>query len=823
MTPPAVLSIVERLPLTFRSEGNPLPLRARLYVTAVVATGLMLLVQFTPREFPERPVLVFSLLAGAMLLSAFKLRLPLGKGSSTMSMAHAVDFAALVTVGSNAAMIISAAGVLVQCTVRVHKKQPVYRAAFSVSSIVIAVQAAGWAWRALGGDANAETISSFVVPLSGMAITYFAVNTILVAGAIALSTAVSAARAWYREFFWSAPAYFLSAAVAGMMALMVQHESYVLLPLVASPLYISYRAYRISVERIEEERQHARALAEMIRTTQAALARATQSESDLAGEKERLALESTRLAVTLRTINDGVVSVDRGGNVLLLNEGARRLASVPQGQKSPRKLDDILEALGIAADLSQQALHRVLDDGMPVTLRNDVAVTDAGPGARLVEVTGTPTRDVEGHVTGAVWVLRDISDVARIEHERAKTARLESLGVLAGGLAHDFNNILMGIVGNLSLAQGMVRPEDAALTSRLTSAAAACARARGVTSQLLTFSKGGTPVKTTASILELVTECAKFSLSGSPVAPKFNVMPELWSADVDTVQIGQVVQNLVINAMQSMMPRGGVVEIALQNLELDADSLPARTALSPGHYVCLTVQDSGQGIAPDHLGRIFDPYFTTKEKGSGLGLAISYSIVRAHGGAITVESEVGVGTRFHVYLPATNRMVVEKTVARPQTARGRFGRVLLMDDEPMAAEVAKEMLETLGYVAEVAASGSEAVDKFREAELRGEPFDVAILDLTVPGGMGGREALPLIKEIRADVPVLVTSGYADDSVLANYQEYGFDGVLPKPFAIPELRRALEEADGSHSVKAAAAPVLEPGAIGGGRRRAAITH
>jgi PAS domain S-box-containing protein len=622
-----------------------------------------------------------------------------------------------------------------------------------------------------------------------------------VAGAIAVTTAMSAARQWYREFFWSAPAYFLSAAVAGMVALIVNHDTYVLLPLAASPLYISYKAYRMSVDRLEEERTHARELAEMIGTTRQALNRATQSEAALAAEKDRLALESGRLMVTLRTISDGVVSVDTRGTVLLMNEGAEMLTGFAHDTAVKRHIDDVLAALGLSPRVCRQAVQRALDEGVPVRLRTEPGDEDS----RLVEVTGTPNRDADGHVAGAVWVLRDLTDIARIEHERAKTARLESLGVLAGGLAHDFNNILMGVVGNLSLAQAMARPGDAALLERLTSAATACNRARGVTNQLLTFSKGGAPVKTAASIHELVTECARFCLSGSPVAPKFDVPADVWAADVDTGQIGQVVQNLVLNAMQAMMPSGGTLEIGLRNVVVDEGNQPARTPVVPGKYVCVTVKDTGKGISEEHLTRIFDPYFTTKEKGSGLGLAISYSIVRAHGGVITVESEVGVGSTFSVYLPASIVVVSEPVEARPrmQTVRTPGGRVLLMDDELMVGEVAQQMLESLGYEAELTMSGAEAIDRFRAAEHQGSPFVAVILDLTVPGGMGGAEAVTHIKTIRADVPVIVTSGYADDPVMAKFHEYGFDGVLPKPFPIPALRRALAELEIAPAARSAA--------------------
>jgi PAS domain S-box-containing protein len=760
-----------------------------LYVGGVIVAGGVMLVQFAPRTYPH-PWMAATFLVAALVLSVFKLRLPLSRSNSTMSMAYAVDFAALMMVGADLAMVVAAAGVLTQCTVRVKRRQPVYRTAFSVASVIIAVHVAGWMWMVLGGNAHGDGLYMLIMPLSAAAMTYFAVNTMLVAGAIALSSGVSTLREWNREFFWSAPAYFLSAAVAAMVTLAVTHGAYILLPLAASPLYLSYRAYRMSVGRIEEERRHAQELAGMIATTQQALARATESEAALAAEKEQLALMSARLSVTLRTINNGVVTVDRSGTIILLNEAAQKLASVTPEEATERSLCPMLNGLGFQLEECRAALHRVLEEGTTIRLRNDT--TNAGTTEQqLVEVTGTPTRDADGQVVGAVFVLRDITDEALIEHERAKSARLESLGVLAGGLAHDFNNILMGVTGNLSLAQSMIPPENTALIARLTNATAACARARGVTNQLLTFSKGGAPVKKTASIRELVTECTRFALSGSPVKPAFDVHPDLWAADVDTGQVGQVVQNLVLNAMQAM-PKGGVLEVALHNTDLQEETIPADAPLTPGKYVLITVKDAGTGIPPEVLNRIFDPYFSTKEKGSGLGLAISYSIVRQHGGAITVESEVGVGTTFKVYLPASPAVAAAPVATRPEVHVRRSGRVLIMDDEDMVAEVAQEMIESLGYTVQRACNGDEAIRMFNEAEQTGQPFDLVTLDLTVPGGMGGAECVKYIREMRQDVCVLVASGYADDSVLARHREYGFNGVLAKPFTLSELRRVLRE-------------------------------
>ncbi|HVZ21978.1 MAG TPA: ATP-binding protein [Vicinamibacterales bacterium] len=771
---------------------------AMLYVASVIAAGGALFVARVPRAYPDVRLVAALLLTGAVL-SMFKLRLPLADSVSTMSMGYAVEVAALLMAGVNVAMLVAVVAVLVQCTLRVRRRQPLYRAVFSAASIVLTVQAAGWVWSALGGRV-AETGFAMIVALSAAATTYFIVNTLLVALAIALTAGANPRRVWDREFFWSAPGYFLSTAVGALAALVLMSQTYLLLPLVAAPLYISYRAYEVSVRRINEERRHARELGAMMETTQAALARATRSEAALALEKERLAMETTRLSVTLRTISDGVITVDGTGLVIVMNDGAEELTGLAGSDLTGQPVARMFESLGVSKALSEPAIERVLQVGAPAHLRSDV---ESAGRTRLVEVTGTPTRDGDGQVSGAVWVVRDVSDAAQLEHEREKTARLESLGVLAGGLAHDFNNLLMGIVGNLSLAQGLVPPSDGTLASRLREAEAACVRARGVTSQLLTFAKGGAPVKAATSIRELVVECARFALSGSPVAAEFTIAPDVWSAQVDTVQVGQVVHNLVLNAMQAM-PRGGVVRVSLANDELRSDSRDPRVPLMAGKYVRLTVEDHGPGIPADRLGRIFDPYFTTKKKGSGLGLAISYSIVRAHGGAIVVESEPGSGARFSVYLPACDAVVEAVCApARMRVPAVRGGRVLLMDDDAAVAGVAQEMLEALGYDVTLASCGRDAIERFHAAEACGEPFDAVILDLTVPGGMGGGDAVAYIKGLRADVPVLVTSGYADDSVLSRYGEHGFDGVLPKPFALAELGQALDAAREACFVRRAA--------------------
>ncbi len=790
------------LALAYSHRPNTAPVAAgdrawatRMYLAVVIVAGTTLLVARWPQGYPH-PGLAAVLLTASLLLSLLKVRLPLHSGQATISMAYTVDFAALLLCGPDVAMLIATFGVLVQCAVRVKITQPPIRLVFSVAAVVISVQASGAIWSFLGGDVGSLGLASTMGPMSAAATVYFAFNSALVAVAIALTSGASPTQTWHREFLWSAPSYFLSATVGTMVAIILSHGIYGLLLLTALPLFLSHRAYQLSMERIDAERQHARQLAVMVETTQGALSRATESEAALVAEKERLALERTRLAITLKTITEGVVTVDAAGRVLLMNESAAALAGPPVTAVSEHAMADLFMAIGVAAADYQQAMQSVLESGEPAYVRCHLA----SPAGRVIDVTGTPMRDGEDRLAGAVWVFRDVTDATRVEHERSKTARLESLGILAGGLAHDFNNILMGVVGNLSLAQSLAGPADRPLTQRLRDAEAACVRARGVTGQLLTFAKGGAPVKTTASIRELVVECARFALSGSHVAGRFAADADLWPAEVDSVQVSQVVQNLVLNAVQAM-PHGGMVDVAMRNVSLDAGASGSLAGLPAGNYVRVSVLDQGEGIAPGHLAHIFEPYFTTKEKGSGLGLAISASIVRAHGGTIVVGPAPGSqGTRFDVYLPASAGDAVVAMPERTELRMGQTGRVLLMDDDPMVADVAADMLVTLGYTAETAACGHSALKRLRAAELDGEPFDLVILDLTVPGGMGGRETVPHIRRMRPDLPVLVMSGYADNTVLAEHAKHGFDGVLPKPFTIPDLRSVIEEVNARRAAR-----------------------
>jgi nitrogen-specific signal transduction histidine kinase/CheY-like chemotaxis protein len=393
--------------------------------------------------------------------------------------------------------------------------------------------------------------------------------------------------------------------------------------------------------------------------------------------------------------------------------------------------------------------------------------------------------DLSGRAIGAVAVFRDVTERARLEAELLRSSKLESVGILAGGIAHDFNNILTVVMGNVTLAMLDSTVNDA-VSRWLEEAERGVLRARDLTQQLLTFAKGGEPVRKTVRLPEVVREAAEFALHGSKVRCEFSVAPELWAAEVDKGQIGQVVQNLVINAVQAM-PEGGVVRVSMNNEQTGRNGAPS--LLAEGSYLRLSIADSGMGIRPDHLSRIFDPYFTTKQSGSGLGLATVYSIVRKHQGHIEVESELGKGTTFHIWLTAAPDAQPAQTETGGEIVK-MSGRVLFMDDETTICVLAKALLTRLGFVVTTTPDGDAAVKAYKEAKAKGEPYRLVIMDLTVPGGMGGLEAMHELLAIDPEVTAIVSSGYSSDPVMANYRKHGFRGMVPKPYKITDLSRAI---------------------------------
>jgi PAS domain S-box-containing protein len=508
--------------------------------------------------------------------------------------------------------------------------------------------------------------------------------------------------------------------------------------------------------------------------------------SDIKRAEDALATERERLSVTLRAMTEGVITVDLEGTVQFINEAAEKLTGWSAGAAVGRRIEEVcalrhektraVVALPATAEL---AAARGAD------LPPQSVLISREAGLVLVEGRIAAMHGAGGAQVGAVLVLRDITERARLEAEVLRSSKLESLGILAGGIAHDFNNLLTIVMGNLTLA--MLDAQVAAAAGRwLREAERGVLRARDLTQQLLTFAKGGDPVRTAVALPDIVREAAEFTLHGSKVRCVFDIAADLWPADVDKGQIGQVVQNIVINAVQAM-PEGGALHIALRNATVAAGDLPA---LAAGRYLKLSLADTGTGIRSEHLTRIFDPYFTTKQQGSGLGLATVYSVVKKHQGHIEVESELGRGTTFRIWLPAAQRLPAVTAPVCPRLSH-RTGRILFMDDEEPICRLATALLERMGYEANVVGDGSEVVREYGAARTAGRPYDAVILDLTVPGGMGGLEAMEALRKLDPEVRAIVSSGYSSDPVLANYRAHGFLGMVPKPYKINDLATTIQ--------------------------------
>lgn len=391
---------------------------------------------------------------------------------------------------------------------------------------------------------------------------------------------------------------------------------------------------------------------------------------------------------------------------------------------------------------------------------------------------------------GVSVFLRDVTDRKRVEEERLTTDKLESLGTLAGGIAHDLNNLLTVISGNIGLAQIEAPGSPANLLSFLSRAGEAAQHAAQLSNQLLTFSKGGTPLKRVVSISDLVSQAAEFALHGSNLRSDLDIQGGLWRSAVDPAQIEQVINALVINAREAM-PRGGIVRVSARNLEIDANSgLPIR----PGRYVKVQVADNGGGIENRLVTKIFDPYFTTKSTGTGLGLSISYSVVKKHGGLLHLEHTSADGSTFTFYLPATDS---EPPVPEPTLENEIFSfnhqRVLVMDDEAAIRDLTSELLGTLGYKVTTVPDGAEALKKYELAMRTGETFQAVILDATIRGGMGGVATMERLRDLDPNVTAIICSGYSDDAALAEFLTYGFRAALPKPFTRHELANVLQRA------------------------------
>ncbi|MFN8388712.1 MAG: ATP-binding protein [Bdellovibrionota bacterium] len=508
-------------------------------------------------------------------------------------------------------------------------------------------------------------------------------------------------------------------------------------------------------------------------------------ELELAASQEQFAQNEAQLRLTFNTAQIGMATCTLDGKFLSVNNALCKMlgrdaeellhlsfadiSHPEEGHRIPRrKLLELLRGRVSHIELDKRYLHK---NGSTIYATKRIgAIFDSNNSPRYL-----------------VAEIEDISEKKKWEAEYLKACKLESLGILAGGIAHDFNNILMAMLGSISFSKLEV-PEESPLYERLNDVEKAVYRARDLTHQLLTFAKGGMPIKRTAAIVEILRDTIGFTLAGSDVSYSLQAPDSLWPADVDEGQISQVINNLILNACQAM-PDGGHITVLCQNQRVARRSSEYGPPLRPGEYLRISFRDEGAGIPPENLSKIFDPFFTTKDGGSGLGLATTYSIIRRHQGHIEVESAVGQGTEFTIYLPACpRRRAIEKKAARELQLGS--GRILLMDDESMVRNVAGHMLSRLGYEVDFAENGVQAVERYQQAQNEGRPFAAVIMDLTVPGGMGGRVAIRKLKKLDPQVRAIVSSGYADGPVMAEFRKYGFCGVMAKPYEMSTLSTVL---------------------------------
>ncbi|HSG28248.1 MAG TPA: ATP-binding protein, partial [Candidatus Krumholzibacterium sp.] len=466
-----------------------------------------------------------------------------------------------------------------------------------------------------------------------------------------------------------------------------------------------------------------------------------------------------------------IALVDRDMKLLMINEaGAARFKRTPE-EMAGKDISQFLR--GSSGEGSLARFKSVVETGKIVDFEDD-------RNNKVFYTKVYPVFDESGDVKWIAITGEDITYRKRIEQELLRTQKIESIGILAGGIAHDYNNFLTAMMSNISLAMlGMEPGSDARVA--LEDAEKAARRARDLTMQLLTFAKGGSPVKKICRIEDILTESVSLGLRGSNIRPEYVIPANTWNVRVDQGQMSQVFNNLTINAKQAM-PSGGKLLVSAENVTIDGSGPPD---MEPGRYVRVLFIDEGIGIPPQYISRVFDPYFSTKQEGSGLGLATSFSIIKQHGGRISIESEPGTGTEVQLYIPATDEAVSEEPGVSERLFNGT-GRVLVMDDLPEIHKVAEKILARLGLESEFAFEGREAIEKYKASMEKGRPFDLVIMDLTVPGGLGGKEAVESLLILDPGAKVIVSSGYSSDPIMADFQRYGFAGVISKPYTVKSV-------------------------------------
>jgi two-component system cell cycle sensor histidine kinase/response regulator CckA len=511
--------------------------------------------------------------------------------------------------------------------------------------------------------------------------------------------------------------------------------------------------------------------------------RLSVAERHIQGLEERnhargaLQESARRMTDILEKTSDGFFAVNTDWNFTYLNAEAEIMLGAARdsllGQNIWAKLPNLV------GSVFEQNYRAVMSDQIAIEFE-------------ALDIKGRAWFEVHSYPSGGgiSVFFRDVTERKRAADERLTTSKLESLGTLAGGIAHDLNNILTVISGNIGLAQLEAPSHHSGnLLSFLAKAGQAAQHAARLSNQLLTFSKGGAPLKKVASVSDLLQHAAEFSLHGSNLRAAIEIEDHLGKAEIDVGQVEQVINALIINARETM-PNGGSVNVSAENVQIDERSgLP----LEAGRYVKVAVADHGPGVPPELVDKIFDPYFTTKQTSSGLGLAISYSIIRKHGGFLHLEDNSPAGATFAFYLPAAHGKVMSDSLqTNDRSFHFNQQRILVMDDESAIRELTSQLLVTMGYEVTAVPDGSEAVRIYERAVRKGEYFRAVILDATVRGGLGGVETIERLRTIDPEVNAIICSGYSDEAALSEFLSYGFRGALPKPFTRRELAAVLQK-------------------------------
>lgn len=510
-----------------------------------------------------------------------------------------------------------------------------------------------------------------------------------------------------------------------------------------------------------------------------------QDVTELIEKGREARTEHEKMRITLASMASAVIVTDSQLRVELMNPVAEKLTGWTQPKAIGKPLNTVYHIMN--PETRERISFPTPEHGVSEQYKRsstEIIVDKIGE-EHMILSNCAPIEWKDSGFLGLVLVFRDITEHLKMEQELQKTQRLESLGVLAGGIAHDFNNQITGITGNISLVKAML-DNSPKITSLLDEAEKAGNTCKALARQLLTFASGGAPVIESVNLEELVRESVSFNLRGKPVNAKVEIDAPLWNAKADPGQFRQIMSNLLINAVQAM-PDGGTIHVSAENVK--ADNPLEEVNHEQNRLIQISISDTGPGIAPDLQPKVFDPFFTTKEGGSGLGLSTVHSIVKRHGGQLRMESIPGKGSTFTLLFPVSEEFELEPAVA-VLTSPIRPLNILLMDDEEIIRDVAQEIFRFLGHSIISTINGEDALETYKAAMEHGPAFDLVLLDITIPGGMGGKETIDRLLKLNPDIKAAVTSGYAHDPIIANFSEYGFCGRLEKPFKIEDIEKLL---------------------------------